>query len=143
MPRWYTNPDRQDGSHAVQNIGLEACGRPRKDLAFATCFHALGVEFNLENVCNGVFTVGNTSSRKEELGARLDDELDPAVAVAVETSVCRGPDIWATCKDCTAEYWFRWLGQTCGKAFRSGAASVVGVDEKQSSTCGPEEDRNH
>ena len=60
------------------------------DLPFATRFHALGVEFDLSEVCNGHFTVGNTSSRKEEIGTKIDsiltnNELEPAVAESMRS----------------------------------------------------------
>ena len=73
-----------------KSLGWKLAEDPEKDLPFAVRFHALGVEFDLTKVCNGVFTVGNTTSRKEELGTRIDailsnDALEPAVAESMRS----------------------------------------------------------
>ena len=73
-----------------KTLGWKLSEDPEKDLPFAVRFNALGVEFDLTEVCNGVFAVGNTSSRKDELGVRIDtilsnDELEPAVAESMRS----------------------------------------------------------
>ena len=73
-----------------KTLGRRLSEDAEKDLPFATRFHALGVEFDLSEVCNGHFTVGNTSSRKEEIGTKIDsiltnNELEPAVAESMRS----------------------------------------------------------
>ena len=73
-----------------KTLGWKLSEDPEKDLPFADRFHALGVEFDLTEVCNGVFTMGNTSSRKEELGVKIDsilssDELEPVLAESLRS----------------------------------------------------------
>ena len=73
-----------------KSLGWRLSEDAEKDLPFAVRFQALGVEFDLSEVCAGRFTVGNTSSRKEEIGAKIDsilggDELEPAVAESMRS----------------------------------------------------------
>ena len=69
-----------------KTLGWRLSEDAEKDLPFATRFHALGVEFDLSEVCNGHFTVGNTSSRKAKIDSILsNDELEPAVAESMRS----------------------------------------------------------
>lgn len=73
-----------------KSLGWRLSEDAEKDLPFAVRFQALGVEFDLSEVCAGRFTVGNTSSRKEEIGTKIDsilggDELEPAVAESMRS----------------------------------------------------------
>ena len=61
-----------------------------KDKPFANKFQALGVEFDLSNVGEGFFSVGNTSARRDELSEKIAnileaDELEPAVAESLRS----------------------------------------------------------
>ena len=59
-----------------QSLGWTLSTDESKDVAFAQRFQALGVEFNLEDMNSGFFTVGNTESRKAELRAKIDSVLE-------------------------------------------------------------------
>ena len=72
------------------SLGWKLSEEPEKDKPFATVFQALGVEFNLEEVPHGSFSVGNTSARKEELKDRLThileaDCLEPQIAESLRS----------------------------------------------------------
>ena len=60
------------------------------DVAFASTFQALGVEFNMSCMQDGYFTVGNTSARKAELCEKIErilaeDELQVAEAASLRS----------------------------------------------------------
>ena len=72
------------------SLGWKLAEDPEKDKPFSTTFHALGVEFNLEQVPHGSFSVGNTPARKEELRDRLthildNDSLEPQIAESLRS----------------------------------------------------------
>ena len=61
-----------------------------KDKPFANKFQALGVEFDLARVGEGLFTVGNTAARRDELTEKIDDilqadALEPMVAESLRS----------------------------------------------------------
>ena len=61
-----------------------------KDKPFANKFQALGVEFDLSNVGEGFFSVGNTLARRDELSEKIANileanELEPAVAESLRS----------------------------------------------------------
>ena len=73
-----------------KTLGWKLSEDAEKDLPFDVRFNALGVTFDLSEVCNGSFTVGKTSSRKEEIGTKIDaileaDELEPALAESMRS----------------------------------------------------------
>eukprot|EP00438_Fugacium_kawagutii_P018747 Skav204386 [mRNA] locus=scaffold2947:24764:26011:+ [translate_table: standard] len=57
------------------SLGWELSKDDDKNRCFAKTFCALGVQFDLNNVGCGWFTVDNTEARKEELQQRIDDIL--------------------------------------------------------------------
>ena len=59
-----------------RSLGWVLSTHEAKDIAFAECFQALGVEFNLADMQQGYFTVGNTRARKSELCSKIDSILD-------------------------------------------------------------------
>ena len=72
------------------SLGWRLSEEPEKDKPFSTIFQALGVEFNLERVPYGSFSVGNTPARKEELKDRLtqileEDSLEPQIAESLRS----------------------------------------------------------
>ena len=73
-----------------KTLGWKLSEDAEKDLPFDVRFNALGVTFDLSEVCHGSFAVGNTSSRKEEIGAKIDDileadELEPTIAESMRS----------------------------------------------------------
>ena len=73
-----------------QSLGWELSSDAEKDKPFAEIFGALGVEFNLTNVPEGWFTVGNTEARRAELREKIDgvlteDKLDPSTAESLRS----------------------------------------------------------
>lgn len=73
-----------------QTLGWELSSDPEKDKPYCSIFQALGVEFDMSNVHNVCFHVGNTMSRKAELKDKIKDilskgELDPKTAESLRS----------------------------------------------------------
>ena len=78
-----------------QALGWRLSTDEAKDHAFSTKFQALGVEFDLSSMDQGFFSVGNTESRKAELGDRINDILAADLLSVAEATSLRSRLLFA------------------------------------------------
>eukprot|EP00435_Cladocopium_sp_Y103_P042438 s2135_g11.t1 len=78
-----------------QVLGWQLSTDESKDQDFGKVFQALGVEFNLTNLRKGFFTVGNTESRKLEIGAKIDAILKADYLSVTEATSMRSRLLFA------------------------------------------------
>ena len=75
-------------------LGVGAAVDGKKSVPFGKTVKILGVEFNLDEFCNGFFTVGHTASRRDELAATLKGVLDKGELTPKEAERLRGRLLW-------------------------------------------------
>eukprot|EP00435_Cladocopium_sp_Y103_P074393 s19_g48.t1 len=78
-----------------QVLGWKLSTDESKDQDFSKIFQALGVEFDLSELRNGFFTVGNTGTRKLELGAKIDAILEADCLSGTEATSLRSRLLFA------------------------------------------------
>ena len=76
--------------HFFKSFGWVLSEDDEKNVGFSRVFTALGVEFDLASVAQGVLRVGNTQKRRNELEAAVDailqtDELGPKVSESLKS----------------------------------------------------------